>query len=66
MRQQMLMFLICIKIHNQVKKNCCNTFTPTANILKEFNTKMYNSDDYPKITPTCIMKKMKYLIRLNY
>ncbi|XP_050063253.1 uncharacterized protein LOC126552585 [Aphis gossypii] len=49
MGQQMLVALIRIKIHNQVKKNCCNTFTPTANMLKEFNTKMYNSDDNPKI-----------------
>lgn len=49
MGQQMLVALIRIKIHNQVKKICCNTFTPTANMLKEFNTKMYNSDDNPKI-----------------
>lgn len=49
MVQKMLVALISIKIHNKVKKICCNTFTPTANMLKEFNTKMYNSDDNPKI-----------------
>lgn len=45
---QHMLALIRIKIHNQVKKMYCNTFTPTSNMIKEFNTRMYNSDENPK------------------
>lgn len=45
MGQQMLMALIRIKIHNQVKKICCTSFTPTYNMLKEFNKNMYDNDN---------------------
>ncbi|XP_016656220.2 uncharacterized protein LOC107882417 [Acyrthosiphon pisum] len=65
MGQQMLVALIRIKIHNQVKKICCTSFTPTAEMLKAFNTKMYDSDSSDNLQIANLHNEENEMLKFN-
>lgn len=43
MSQEMLVALIRIKTHMNIKKQCCTTFTTTKQMINTFNSSMYST-----------------------